>query len=120
MPQLDIIPFASQYIWFIVSFFLSYFLFLKYLLPMLSQWIKIEFKFVVFHIIWLNAYQQNTIKKDLNSSKLVAFAASLISSVELLIERTDILVQELVDIIHISEYEKGLVYLGKQCFLSVK
>lgn len=116
MPQLDIVPFASQYIGFMFLFFCSYFIFLKYFLPLLSQWMKVEAKHLFHHLLWLNSYQFALFKKDINSSKLIAYSASVVSSLELLIERMELLVQGLIDVLFCTAFEKHSVYLCKQLF----
>jgi len=53
MPQLDGLIMQSQ-VNFIVLFFIGYFLFLKYLLPLISLLLKIKNKLIVSNLNWFN------------------------------------------------------------------
>lgn len=60
MPQLDMIMFFSQ-INFLFIFFLGYFLFLKYILPILSFEIKLKGLVELNYLKWFSVYKNNLI-----------------------------------------------------------
>jgi len=115
MPQLDPVPFASIYLWFVTTFFLTYFLFLKYILPHLSQWMKIQNKEQISNIYWLFIYHALSFRKDYLSKEALVKFANLSCSVELLLKNIDLLVNEFIDLTICSDYEKGSFYLTKEC-----
>lgn len=54
MPQLNTAIYYHEYSWLFFTFFAFYFIFLKYLLPSLIRWVKLENNSLVYHLDLLN------------------------------------------------------------------
>lgn len=53
MPQLDGLIIQSQ-INFLIFFFIIYFFFLKYILPLISFYMKLKHKLIISNLVWFN------------------------------------------------------------------
>lgn len=62
MPQLDTMIFFHEYSWLFFSFFIFYFVFLKWFFPNLIVWMKLEGGNIVYHLE-LVLYLDNLVKK---------------------------------------------------------
>lgn len=60
MPQLDLLILQSQVNFFVV-FFIGYFIFLKYVLPIISFFLKMKYKLIVSNLNWLKLNSQHLI-----------------------------------------------------------
>lgn len=67
MPQLDILVYFHEFSWLIISFFLFYFIFLKFFLPKLVTWIKFENKLILYHLNLFKKMNQLIIQSNLNN-----------------------------------------------------
>lgn len=120
MPQLDIVPFATIFLWVISIFFIFYFIFLKYILPTVSQWLKTYNKLQVYLIKLLYIYDQAFFSRETIMQELLIKSANFMLSLSLLSKNIFILVPNFLTTFKVSVYEKSTVYLIKKCFTVLK
>ena len=118
MPQLDIVPYASIYLWVIFLFFLFYFLFLKIILPIISQWLKTYTKLQIYIITLLIIFENSFFAKEFLIQEVLIKSANFMLSVSLLTKNLPALLPSFLAYVNISTYEKSCVYLIKKCFKS--
>lgn len=68
MPQLDLLIYFHEFSWLVFTFFLFYFVFLKYFLPKLIIWMKFQNKLVLYHLSFFKQMNQLIINNTLRSN----------------------------------------------------
>jgi len=111
MPQLDPVPFASIYLWFLNTFFISYLIFLKAFLPKVGQWMKIQNKEQAFLIYWLFIYHAMYFRREYRMQEFLAVSTNISLCVELLLGFIATFHKEIRNIVVCSTYEINSFYI---------
>lgn len=103
MPQLDLVIYFHEYSFLFFSFFLFYFVFLKYYLPILVYWVKLNNKYLLYNLVYLNKLNSSIVSKSFISN--ITLIVSFVFSINAVSKLADVQLNNLEKKLNVSKLE---------------